>query len=173
MRACCTIYHPQIHAADDVPTVIAYLPEEVYHVIVMTPFRFNSFPSLPLRREKPKAPTFLTIQVSRNILNEAIRNLNVYAAPRVETPSELLLTADEISAIINQGDLSRTLLLSAAHLKRIEVRTLCFKVIAPVGYHTVDRAQGSEGIECRGGEILYVPYACAGSIRSELALLPL
>lgn len=68
-----------------------------------------------------QAPTFLTIQVSRSVLNEAIRNLNAYAAPRRETPSELLLTVDEITAIIDQGELSRTLLLSAAHLKRIEV----------------------------------------------------
>lgn len=59
--------------------------------------------------------------MSRSILNGAIRNLNVYAAPRLETPSELLLTVDEITAIIDQGELSGTLLLSAAHLKRVEV----------------------------------------------------
>lgn len=68
-----------------------------------------------------QAPSFLTIQVSRNVLNEAIRKLNAYAAPRVETPSELLLTADEITSIIDQGKLSRISLLSVAHLKRIEV----------------------------------------------------
>ena len=77
-----------------------------------------------LMRAPQKAPTFLTIQVSRELLNNAIRNLNAYAAPRVATASssELLLTMDEIMAVIDQGRLSRTLLLSAAHLKRVEVR---------------------------------------------------
>lgn len=68
-----------------------------------------------------QAPTFLTIQVSRAVLNEAIGKLNAYASPRMASPSELLLTVDEITAIIDQGPLSRTLLLSAAHLKRVEV----------------------------------------------------
>ncbi|CAN0298585.1 unnamed protein product, partial [Ectocarpus fasciculatus] len=71
--------------------------------------------------EYARAPKFLTIQVSRSVLNETIGNLNAYAAPRLASPSELLLTVDEIMGIIDQGDLSRTLLLSAAHLKRIEV----------------------------------------------------
>ncbi|CAM9472331.1 unnamed protein product, partial [Ectocarpus sp. 8 AP-2014] len=66
-----------------------------------------------------QAPKFLTIQVSRSVLNETIGNLNAYAAPRLASPSELLLTVDEIMGIIDQGELSRTLLLSAAHLKRI------------------------------------------------------
>ena len=76
-----------------------------------------------------QAPTFLTIQVSRSVLNEAICNLNAYAAPRLETPSELLLTVDEITAIIGQGELSRTLLLSAAHLKRVEVSDVEWNVV--------------------------------------------
>lgn len=59
--------------------------------------------------------------MSRSVLNETIANLNAYAAPRLASPSELLLTVDEIMGIIDQGELSRTLLLSAAHLKRIEV----------------------------------------------------
>ncbi|CAM9378536.1 unnamed protein product, partial [Ectocarpus sp. 8 AP-2014] len=69
--------------------------------------------------EYARAPKFLTIQVSRSVLNETIGNLNAYAAPRLASPSELLLTVDEIMGIIDQGELSRTLLLSAAHLKRI------------------------------------------------------
>lgn len=68
-----------------------------------------------------QAPRFLTIQVSRSVLNDTIRNLNAYAAPRLASPSELLLTVNEIMDIIDQGELSRTLLLSAAHLKRVEV----------------------------------------------------
>ncbi len=59
--------------------------------------------------------------MSRSVLNDTIGNLNAYAAPRLGSPSELLLTVDEIMAIIDHGDLSRTLLLSAAHLKRVEV----------------------------------------------------
>ncbi|CAM9977656.1 unnamed protein product, partial [Ectocarpus sp. 13 AM-2016] len=71
--------------------------------------------------EYARAPKFLTIQVSRSVLNDTIGNLNAYAAPRLASPSELLLTVDEIMGIIDKGELSRTLLLSAAHLKRIEV----------------------------------------------------
>lgn len=100
-----------------------------------------------------QAPSFLTIQVSRNILNEAIRNLNAYAAPRVKSPSELLLTAEEISAIIDQGDLSRTLLLSAAHLKRVEVgqyfASSCLPSPAPTPLrHAVSGALASFALVC-------------------------
>ncbi|CBN74731.1 hypothetical protein Esi_0041_0045 [Ectocarpus siliculosus] len=72
--------------------------------------------------EYARAPKFLTIQVSRSVLNDTIGNLNAYAEPRLASPSELLLTVDEIMGIIDQGELSRTLLLSAAHLKRIEMK---------------------------------------------------
>ncbi|CAM9360095.1 unnamed protein product [Pylaiella littoralis] len=72
--------------------------------------------------EYARAPRFLTIQVSRSVLNDTIRNLNAYAAPRLASPSELLLTVNEIMDIIDQGELSRTLLLSAAHLKRVEMK---------------------------------------------------
>ncbi|CAM9439729.1 unnamed protein product [Scytosiphon promiscuus] len=72
--------------------------------------------------EYARAPKFLTIQVSRSLLNETIENLNAYATPRLASPSELLLTVEEIMDIIDQGDLSRTLLLSAAHLKRVEMK---------------------------------------------------
>lgn len=68
-----------------------------------------------------QAPNFLTLQVPRKLLNDAIHNLNTYAAPRLATPSELLLTFDKIVAIINQGHFSGSLLLSVAHLKRVEV----------------------------------------------------
>ncbi|CAM9208345.1 unnamed protein product [Ascophyllum nodosum] len=86
--------------------------------------RFDGPLELVSEEEYARAPTFLTIQVSRELLNNAIRNLNAYAAPRVATASssELLLTMDEIMAVIDQGRLSRTLLLSAAHLKRVEVK---------------------------------------------------
>lgn len=82
-----------------------------------------SAPPPPPFSPRTQAPKFLTIQVSRTVLNDTIGNLNAYAAPRLASPSELLLTVDEIMAIIDQGELSRTLLLSAAHLKRIEVRS--------------------------------------------------
>lgn len=90
-------------------------------------------------RSPKQAPTFLTVQVSRDILNGAIRNLNAYAAPRLSSPSELLLSVDEISAIIDQGNLSRTLLLSAAHLKRVEVRGT-FPFLFSTSSSSMDRA---------------------------------
>ena len=68
-----------------------------------------------------QAPMFLKIQVSRKVLNDAISNLNAFAAPLSSTPSALLVSADEIVDIIAQGSLSKTVLLSCAHLKRIEV----------------------------------------------------
>lgn len=68
-----------------------------------------------------QAPNFLTLQVPRKLLNDAIHNLNTYAASRLATPSELLLTFDKIVAVINQGNFSGSLLLLVAHLKRVEV----------------------------------------------------
>ena len=103
------------------------------------------FPSL-----HTQAPKFLTIQVSRSVLNDTIENLNTYAAPRLATPSELLLTVDEMMAIIDQGELSRTLLLSAAHLKRIEVRT-CARAVTHLTAVCCSCSRARNGLLCPVG----------------------
>lgn len=77
-------------------------------------------PEVP-EEEFARAPSFIQIQVTREMLNDAIKVFNSHMKGKQHGGKSGVqaLPLDQVTEIIAQGDLSKTILLSLAHLKRV------------------------------------------------------
>ena len=72
--------------------------------------------------EYAKTPSFIQMQVTREMLNGAIGAFNAYVGGRKGGKEGLeALPLDRVTEVIAQGDTSKTVLLSLIHLKRVEI----------------------------------------------------
>ena len=72
--------------------------------------------------EYAKTPSFIQMQVTREMLNGAIGAFNCYVGGRKGGKEGLeALPLDRVTEVIAQGDTSKTVLLSLIHLKRVEI----------------------------------------------------
>ncbi len=69
-------------------------------------------------------PSFIQMQVTRDILNGTIAAFNAYTSGRQGGRNGFAsegLPLDRVTEVIGQGDMSKTVLLSLIHLKRVEI----------------------------------------------------